>query len=97
MKEALIKFRCTEKEKSLIKKKAGKAGLNLSEYCRTVALNKKLFRRLTDEEIIEYRRLARYQNSFRLISHMFRKRDPRLAHEVAHLAEQVREQLKRFL
>lgn len=96
MKEALIKFRCTEKEKSLIKSKARKAGLNLSEYCRTVALNKKLYRRLTVREVEQYERLAHVSNNFKIISNMFRKRDPRLSYEVNQLAERLREQLENF-
>ena len=48
----LLKFRCTEGEKKIIRRQAAASGKNLSEYCRGQALHGKIYaaRRLTPEE-----------------------------------------------
>ncbi|WP_339336202.1 mobilization protein MbpA [Croceitalea sp. MTPC9] len=96
MKEALVKFRCTHKEKLLMRKKAESTGLTLSEYCRSTALRQKLFRRLTDDEVEQYKTLAMYHNNFRLLSNMFSKRNPNLSMEAKKLCATIRKHLERF-
>lgn len=96
MKRTFVKFRCSFYEKKLLKVKARKAGLTLSEYCRRASLEDKIVERLTDEHIAAYKMLARYQHNFMLIGNMFKKRDPRLANEVVKLAYEIQMHLQTF-
>ena len=49
-----------------------------------------------DEQIEAYKLLVKYQRNFRLITNMFRKRNPRLAEETAQLAKEIRQHLLNF-
>lgn len=79
-----------------MKIKAKKVGLTLSEYCRRAAFNHRSIERLTEEQIEMYQTLVRYQNNFKLIGNMFRKRNPKLANEVTKLAHDIRQHLFHF-
>ncbi|WP_373519701.1 mobilization protein MbpA [Pricia sp.] len=96
MKRTYIKFRCSIYEKKLLKKKAKRAGISLSEYCRSSAFGNSVIERLTKEQLECYRTLVKYKNNFTSIGNMFKKRNPRLANEVAQLAEQIRKHLYNF-
>tara|TARA_R110000765_G_scaffold147906_2_gene250410 strand:- start:368 stop:727 length:360 start_codon:yes stop_codon:yes gene_type:complete len=96
MKRTYIKFRCSLFEKKLLRIKAKKSGLSLSEYCRRAALGDKIIERLTEEQIDIYKMLIQYATNFKLIGNMFRKRNPRLAEEVTKLAVEIRDHLKNF-
>jgi predicted DNA binding CopG/RHH family protein len=50
-KETEIRFRVSEEEKSLIKQKAKKSGMKLSEYVRLTALGDCIIKRNITEEI----------------------------------------------
>ena len=54
-KNVFIKLRCSNFEKKLLKVKAKKCGLTLSEYIRKVAFKEKITERLTDEHIDMYK------------------------------------------
>jgi len=66
-KNEVIKFRCTVFEKKVLKVKAKKSGLTLSEYCRKVAFQEKITERLTDEQIDIYKMLVNYHTHFKRI------------------------------
>lgn len=96
MKREFIQFRCSLYEKKMLKIKAKKAGLSLSEYCRCSAFGNNIIERLTPEQLKHYALLVEYKNNFTRISNMFKKRNPRLAQEVEQLAEQIRTHLYNF-
>lgn len=95
-KTEIIKFRCSMYEKKLLKIKAKKSGLTLSEYFRRVALEQKITARLTDEQIDIYKMLVTYHNNFKSIGNMFKKRNPKLTETVHGLANEIKEHLKDF-
>lgn len=96
MKKEFVQFRCSIYEKKLLKVKANKSGLSISEYCRRAAFDVKIIERFTKEEIEIFKMLAKYHNNFKLIGNMFRKRNPRLADEVTNLAIEIRDHLLSF-
>jgi len=96
MKKETIKFRCTIYEKKLLKVKARKAGISLSEFCRRTAFDDRIIERLTEEQITLYKMLVKYQHNFKLIGNMFRKRNPKLADEVVKLSKEIRTHLFKF-
>ncbi|MDT7828853.1 mobilization protein MbpA [Pricia sp. S334] len=96
MKRTYIKFRCSIYEKKLLKKRAARAGISLSEYCRSSAFGNSVIERLTKEQLECYKTLVKYKNNFTSIGNMFKKRNPRLAQEVADLAEVIRTHLYTF-
>ena len=51
MKRTYIKFRCSIYEKKLLKKRAERAGISLSEYCRSSAFGNSVIERLTEEQL----------------------------------------------
>ena len=96
MKRQFVQFRCTVFEKKLLKVKARKSGLTISEYCRRAAFDDRIIERLTEEQIEAYKMLVKYENNFKRIGNMFRKRNPKLADEVVQLANDIRKQLFNF-
>ena len=96
MKKTYIKFRCSIYEKKLLKKRAARAGISLSEYCRNSAFENSVIERLTSEQLSYYQMLVKYKNNFTSISNMFKKHNPKLANEVIQLAEEIRNHLHHF-
>ncbi len=96
MKRTYIKFRCSIYEKKLLIKRAKRAGMSLSEYCRSSCFGNTIIERLTEEQLECYKTLVKYKNNFTSISNMFKKRSPKLANEVAELAEEIRKHLYNF-
>ena len=96
MKREFVQFRCSVFEKKLLKVKAKKSGLSISEYCRRAAFDDRIIERLSEDQIEAYKLLVQYQNNFKRIGNMFRKRNPRLADEVTALAKEIREHLLNF-
>jgi len=96
MKKEHVQFRCSIYEKKMLKLKAKRAGLSLSEYCRGSALGHSIIERLTPEQLEYYSMLVKYKNNFSRISNMFKKRDPKLAKEVEELTYQIRNHLYNF-
>lgn len=91
-----IQFRSTKYEKKLLKVKAKRAGLSLSEYCRRCAMGHNIITRLTDEEVEIYKMLVKYAHNFKLIGNMFKKRDTKLSKEVIKLSNEIKDHLKKF-
>jgi hypothetical protein len=96
MKKTYIKFRCSIYEKKLLKKRAARAGISLSEYCRNSAFENLVIERLTSQQLAYYQMLVKYKNNFTSISNMFKKHNPKLANEVIQLAEEIRNHLYNF-
>ncbi|ASV29932.1 mobilization protein MbpA [Maribacter cobaltidurans] len=96
MKRTYIKFRCSIYEKKLLKKRAERAGISLSEYCRSSAFGNSVIERLTEEQLAHYRMLVKYKGNFTRIGNMFRKHNPKLASEVETLAAEIRKHLHNF-
>jgi hypothetical protein len=96
MKRTYIKFRCSHYEKKLLNKRAKRAGISLSEYCRSSAFGNSVIERLTEEQLAHYRMLVTYGNNFTRIGNMFKKHNPKLAGEVEQLAEEIRRHLYNF-
>ena len=96
MKREFVQFRCSVYEKKLLKVKAKKSGLSISEYCRRAAFDDRIIERLTEDQIEAYKLLVNYQNNFKRIGNMFRKRNPQLSEEVTQLAKEIREHLLKF-
>ena len=96
MKKEFVQFRCSIYEKKLLKVKAKKSGLSISEYCRRAAFDDRIVERLSEEQIEVYKMLVKYQMNFKRIGNMFRKRNPKLADEVVQLANEIREHLYNF-
>ncbi|SRR6056297_2924867 len=96
MKKEFVQFRCSIYEKKLLKIKAKKSGLSISEYCRRAAFNDRIIERLSEGQIESYKMLVKYQNNFKLIGNMFRKRNPKLSEEVVQLANEIRQHLLNF-
>ena len=96
MKREYIQIRCSIYEKKLLKKRAARAGISLSEYLRATAFKMNIVERLTPEQVECYQLLIQYKNNFMRISNMFKKSDPRLAKNVEDLAEEIRTHLQNF-
>jgi len=77
-KNYIIKFRCSQEEKLSILKKAQKAGINTSEYCRLQALNGIVNSRpeLSLQEIGFFEALVFHNKNFSLISNLLKNKDP---------------------
>ncbi len=96
MKRTYIKFRCSIYEKKLLNKRAERAGISLSEYCRSSAFENSVIERLTEEQLTHYKMLVKYKNNFTSIGNMFKKHNPKLANEVEKLTEEIRMHLYNF-
>lgn len=77
---AIIKFRCSVGEKTIIRRQAAASGKTLSEYCRGQALHGKIYatRRLTPEERQYFITLKDQNLGLARISNLIRNRDPAL-------------------
>lgn len=95
-KSDLVKFRCSVYEKKLLKVKAKRSGLTLSEYIRRSLFEKEITERFTDEHIELYKMLIKYHNNFKSIGNMYRKRNPKLTETVYDLANEIKVHLKKF-
>lgn len=96
MKSEYIHVCCSIYEKKLLKKRAARAGISLSQYLRAAALERNIVERITPEQLEIYQMLVQYKNNFSRISDMFKKRNPKLATEVEQLAEEIRSHLNNF-
>lgn len=96
MKKEFVQFRCSIYEKKLLRVKADRSGLSISEYCRRAAFDDRIIERLTKEQIEMYKMLTKYELNFKRIGNMYRKRNPKLADEVLQLANEIRKHLLSF-
>lgn len=75
MKNTFIKFRVSYIENLIIKDKANKSGVSVSELIRGLIFNYKLSNKLTPDEIECYQTLSKYSDNFRRISNLFKLGD----------------------
>jgi hypothetical protein len=75
MKNKIIKFRVSHMENLIIKDKANKSGVTVSELTRGLLFNYKLSSKLTPDEIECYQTLSKYSDNFRRISNLFKLGD----------------------
>ncbi|WP_442267790.1 mobilization protein MbpA (plasmid) [Tenacibaculum sp. ZS6-P6] len=74
MKREVIQIRCSIYEKKLLKKRAARAGISLSEYLRSTAFEINMVERITPEQLKCYQMLIQYKNNFMRISNMFKEK-----------------------
>lgn len=96
MKNHKIEFRCSLYEKKILKIKAKKAGLSLSEFCRKSANDKIINERLTEEQIDFYKMLIQYHNNFKNIGNLIKNKHPDLYQKVYQTADEIKNHLKNF-
>jgi hypothetical protein len=96
MKSKTVRFRCSTFERNLLRVKARRSGLSLSEYCRRAAFEDRIIERLSEEQITMYKMLTEYRNNFIRIGNMFKKNNPQLATEVRQLADELRDHIQNF-
>ena len=96
MKSKTVRFRCSTYERNLLRVKARRAGLSLSEYCRRAAFDDRIIERLSEDQIAIYKMLVDYRNNFMRIGNMYKKNDPKLATEVRQLAQEIRNHIQNF-
>lgn len=96
MKNHKIEFRCTLFEKKLLKVKAKKAGITLSEFCRKSTTNKTIKERLNKNQIDFYKMLITYHNNFTSISNLIKNKHPDLYQKVYQTTEEIKRHLQNF-
>ena len=94
MKSKTVRFRCSTYKRNLLRVKARRSGLSLSEYCRRAAFGDRIIERLSEDQIEMYKMLVDYRNNFIRIGNMFKKKDPKLASEVRQLAQEIRSHIQ---
>ena len=92
----LVKFRCSVYEKKLLKIKAIRSGLTLSEYIRRTVFEQTITERFSEEHIELYKMLIKFHNNFKSIGNMYKKRNPNLTETVYELANEIKTHLKKF-
>lgn len=97
MKPKTLRFRVSNSEYYIIKNKAKQAGITISEYVRSRALDYDLTYKLTEEEIIVYKQLNSFSDHFRRISNLFKLGDITKVKEVSvETAELIRKHLEKL-
>ena len=97
MKPKTFRFRVSNSEYYIIKNKAKQAGITISEYVRSRALDYDLTYKLTEEEIIVYKQLNSFSDHFRRISNLFKLGDITKVKEVSvETAELIRKHLEKL-
>ena len=97
MKPKTLRFRVSNSEYYIIKNKAKQAGVTISEYVRSRALDYDLTYKLTEEEIIVYKQLNSFSDHFRRISNLFKLGDITKVKEVSvETAELIRKHLEKL-
>ncbi len=84
MKLSNIKFRCTGEEKTIIRKKAARAGTTLSDYCRRQALEGKILEvpKLSPAQTQYLQAITTCHNNFARISNYMKNKSPELTEEI---------------
>ncbi|ROI11026.1 mobilization protein [Kaistella haifensis] len=97
MKKKIIKFRVSNLEDLIIRKKIEKTGLSVSEFMRRISLELELKNKLTEDEILCYKNLSKYADNFRRILNLFKAGDVTgMKKETMETSKIIREHLKKF-
>lgn len=90
-----IEIRITRFEKILLKTRAEKLGISISEFVRSTALSKQIKRPRTSEEMEVYLLLKNYQFNFSRIGNAFKKKDyVDLHREILEVKDEIMKHLK---
>lgn len=86
-----IILRCSIAEKKIISAMAKKCGLNLSEYCRSQAMNGEVnaIPKLTSDEIDYFHLLKMYCTNFNRIANLIREKDPQFVDTIRELVSKL--------
>lgn len=96
MRTETIRFRVSKLEKDIIKNRARKCNLRLSEFCRNTIFDKRITYALTDEEIEIYNNFTRFINDFERLANYFKHKDSILSNEVRKVACDLKNELQKF-
>ncbi|WP_333661014.1 plasmid mobilization protein [Chishuiella changwenlii] len=97
MKSKIIKFRVSNTESYIIKKKAENCGITTSEFIRAVCFDYTIKPRLKDDEIEAYKMLIKYADNFRRISNLFKLGDTTGVKELSiETSKLIRKHLEKF-
>ncbi|MFV0522720.1 MAG: plasmid mobilization protein [Mangrovibacterium sp.] len=92
-----IECRVSNLEKLVLQKKAQEAGVTLSDYVRTVALDYDLAYKLTADEVQCYKELTKLKNNFQNIANFMKYRaSSELRTAIRETIEEVNKHLKKF-
>ncbi len=92
----VVRFRLTKMEKEVLKLRANKCSLSLSDFCRNTIFDKEVKYKLTLEEVQAYQSLARFHNDFERLANFFKHKDSILSNEVRKVAHDLHNELKKF-
>lgn len=97
MKNQFVKFRVSVLERRILKRKAEKSGLTVSEYLRRLIFENEIKSRLTEDEIECYKILSKYADNFRRIANLFKLGDmTKVKEETLETSRLIREHFKKF-
>lgn len=92
-----IECRVSNTELLILKKKAERAGITLSEYIRGTALNYELAYKLSEDEIKSYKLLTELKSNFqRIANYMKYKATDELRTAITETIQLVNKHLKKF-
>lgn len=92
-----IECRVSNTELLILKKKAERAGITLSEYIRGTALNYELAYKLSEDEIKSYKLLTELKSNFqRIANYMKYKATDELRTAIMETIQLVNKHLKKF-
>lgn len=92
-----IECRVSNTELLILKKKAERAGVTLSEYIRGTALNYELAYKLSEDEIKSYKLLTELKSNFqRIANYMKYKATDELRSAIMETIQLVNKHLKKF-
>lgn len=93
-KEITLRFRVTLLEREIIKNRAEKTNLTISEYCRNSIFNKRINYALSEEEEKIYKSLTHFNNDFERLANYFKHKDSILSNEVRKVAQDIKDELR---
>lgn len=93
-KEITLRFRVSLLEKEIIKNRAEKTNLTISEFCRNSIFNKRINYALSEEEEKVYKNLTRFNNDFERLANYFKHKDSILSNEIRKVAQNMKDELR---
>lgn len=92
-----IKFRVTPLEKEVIENYANYANLNISDYCRKSAFNKRIYKPLNEEELGVFKTLNQFYINFKRLGNLIRNKDENLFKEIEETTSIIKQHLRKFM
>jgi len=94
--EKYVKLRVTALEKKVLFNKAKLTSSSFSDYARNVLFGHRVSSKLSEEELINFKMLHRFNKDLINLKNWFSKKDPRLSSEIEHTCLEIRKQLNKF-